>query len=599
MSVTTKTIERKGGDFLIRSTYAEDLFIPEEWNEEQRLIAQSCRDFLEKEVYPRLDRIDSMEQPELMPSLLKKCGGLGLLGTSIPEKYGGLEMDFNTNLLIAEALGSGHSFIVAFSAHTGIGTTPIVYFGTEEQKTKYLPGLASGEKLAAYCLTEPDAGSDVKAGKTKATLSTDKKNYLLNGQKMWISNGGFADILIVFARIEKDEELSAFIVEKDFEGITMNEEEKKMGIKGSSTRQIFFNDCRVPVENRLGERGKGFKMALNILNIGRIKLAAATLGGAKVGISKSIRYANERVQFGKSIGSFGIIKHKLGTMAAKLYAAESAVYRTGQRIENCFNELKEADRDAVLAKMKAVEEFAIECAILKVHSTEMADYVADEAVQIHGGMGFSADGPVERAYRDSRINRIFEGTNEINRMVCIDMLLKKGLQGQLDLMTPALQVQKELVSVPELSSNGDHGTLSCEKKIISNLKKTGLLVAGAAVQKLKAKLKEEQEILMHLADILIEVYLSESAVLRAEKSIHLNGEKESEAQVALARIYLYSALGIVTNAAREAIYAFSEGDEQRMLLLGIKRFTRVDPVNLKEARRKIADLMLKKNEYPF
>jgi len=597
MSITTKTGKIKGGEFLIKETEAEEIFIPEEWNEEQHLIAQSCKDFLQTEVYPKLDKIDSMEYPDLMPSLLKKTGQLGLLGTAIPEKYGGFFMDFNTNLLIAEGLGSSHSFIVAFSAHTGIGTTPILYFGTEEQKSKYLPKLASGELLSAYCLTEPDAGSDANAGKTKAILSEDKKYYLLNGQKMWITNGGFADILIVFAKIENDKYLSAFIVEKKFGGITMNPEEKKMGIKGSSTRQIFFNDCKVPVENLLGEREKGFKIALNILNIGRIKLAAATLGGSKVAIQKSIRYANERKQFGKSIGSFGAIKHKLGEMASRIYAVESAIYRTGQYIQDFYNELLDDNKADSDPAMSAIEEFAIECAILKVHGSEVLDAVVDEAVQIHGGMGFSAEGPIERGYRDSRINRIFEGTNEINRLVTIDMLLKRAMKGHLDLMSPALQVQKELTSIPELGSNGDTSLFATEKKILRNLKKAGLMVAGAAVQKLMHQLKEEQEILMHLAEILIEIYIAESAILRAEKSILLKGQKAGDPQITVSKIYLYRAVDIITKSAKETIYAFTDGDEQRMMLLGLKRFTKIDPYNLKEARRKIADIMLENNDY--
>ncbi len=599
MSVTTKSSKRIGGDFLIREACAEELFIPEEWNEEQRMIAQSCYDFLRTEVNPKLDKIDSMEFPDLMPSLLKKTGQLGLLGTSLPEKYGGFRMDFNTNLLIAEAFGSGHSFIVAFSAHTGIGTTPILYFGTEEQKLKYLPELATGKKLAAYCLTEPEAGSDAKAGRTRARLSADKKYYLLNGQKMWITNGGFADILIVFAKIEEDEELSAFIVEKGFEGITMNPEEKKMGIKGSSTRQIFFNDCPVPVENRLGERGKGFKMALNILNIGRIKLAAATLGGAKISLQKSIHYANERQQFGKTIGSFGIIKHKLGNMAAKTFALESAIYRTGQMIDQNYSDRLVNNEEDALAKMKAIEDFAIECAILKVHGSEILDYIVDESVQIHGGMGFSGEGPVERGYRDARINRIFEGTNEINRMVIIDMILKKGFHGDLDLMSPAMQVQHELASIPTISPNGDSGTFTKEKIVIANLKKTALMIAGAALQKLMERLKEEQEILMHLSDMLIEIFVAESALLRADKLFRIKRTAINDPRCTLARIYLYHAVEMVERSAKETIYAFSEGDELRMLLLGLKRFMKTEPYNLKEARREIANLMLEKNDYPF
>ncbi len=599
MSITTKTEKIKGGGFLIRETDAEEIFIPEEWSEEQRMIKQSCNDFIETEVYPRLDKLDSMEHPDLMPFLLKKTGQLGLLGTAIPEKYGGFYMDFNSNLLIAEGLGSSHSFIVAFSAHTGIGTTPILYFGNEEQKSKYLPKLATGEFMSAYCLTEPDAGSDANAGKTRATLSNDKKYYLLNGQKMWITNGGFADLLIVFAKIENDKYLSAFIVEKNFGGITMNPEEKKMGIKGSSTRQIFFNDCRVPVENLLGEREKGFKIALNILNIGRIKLAAATLGGSKYAIRKSIQYANDRKQFGKSIGTFGAIKHKLGEMASRTFAIESAIYRTGNYIQDYYTDLLEDNNTDTDPAMTAIEEFAIECAILKVHGSEVLDAVIDEAVQIHGGMGFSAEGPVERGYRDSRINRIFEGTNEINRLVTIDMLLKRAMKGHLDLMSPAMAVQKELTSIPEWGHNGDTSVFASEKKILKNLKKAGLMVAGAAVQKLKLQLKEEQEILMSLAEMLIEIYVAESAILRAEKITLSKGEKNAAPQIAMSKIYVYRAVDIITKSAKEAIYAITDGDEQRIMLLGLKRFAKIDPFNLKEARRGIADIMLEKNDYVF
>jgi alkylation response protein AidB-like acyl-CoA dehydrogenase len=597
MTITAEKGRRKGGEFLISDADAKVLFIPEEWNEEQKMIAQSCRDFLQTEVLPRLDKLDSMEYPELMPSLLKKCGQLGLLGTSIPEKYGGFGMDFNTNLLVNEAFGSGHSFIVSFAAHTGIGSMPIYYYGNEEQRKKYLPDLATGNKLAAYCLTEPDAGSDARAGRTRAKLDPVLDCFILNGQKMWITNGGFADILIVFAKIEDDEELSAFIVESDSDGIYMNEEEKKMGIKGSSTRQIFFNDCHVPVENMLGERGKGFKIAMNILNLGRIKLAAATLGGAKSALAKSISYAGERVQFGRTIGSFGIIKHKLGEMAARIYAGESAIYRAGQQIESSYLELLEKKSTDTEAKITALGEFAIECALLKVYGSEMGDFVVDESVQIHGGIGFSAEGPVERGYRDSRINRIFEGTNEINRMVIIDMLIKKAFKGQFDLMGAATQIRRELTSIPDFSQDAEEHFLETEKRTISNLKKATLMVAGAAVSRLMHRLKEEQEILMHLADMVIEIYSAESAMMRAEKI--LNGEEKNIPQLILARICLHHALENVSRSAREAIYAFSEGDEERMLLLGLKRFTKPVSYNLKEMRREMADLMMEKKSYPL
>jgi len=589
----------KGGEFLIRETKAQDVFIPEEWSEEQRMIAQTCQDFLDQEIFPRLEEIDSMEHPGLMPELLDKAGELGLLGTSVPEKYEGFGMNFNTSMLVAEVLGAGHSFAVAISAHTGIGTLPILYYGNEEQKKKYLPKLATGEWKAAYCLTEPDSGSDANSGKTKAVLTEDGQHYIINGQKMWITNGGFADLFIVFAKIGDDKNLSAFIVEKDFGGITMNEEEKKMGIKGSSTRQIFFNDCKVPVENLLSERENGFKIAVNILNIGRIKLGAAAVGACKVVISTAVNYANERKQFGQAISNFGAIKHKLAAMATKTYASESAHYRAGQNIDDAYDSLISQGIDPAQARLKSVEEFAIECAILKVHGSEVLDFVTDEGVQIYGGMGYSADGPMDRAYRDARINRIFEGTNEINRMLSIDMLLKRAMKGSLDLMSPAMAVQQELMSIPDFGAEEDEGLFAQEKNVLQNLKKAGLMVAGAAVQKFMQKLGDEQEILMHLADMLIEGYVAESALLRTEKLAGMKGEENVKMQIDMARIYLYEAVEKAAYSGRQALYAFAEGDEQRMMLMGLKRFTKLQPYNLKEARRRVADYIIDKNQYPF
>jgi alkylation response protein AidB-like acyl-CoA dehydrogenase len=589
----------RGGEFLIRDTQANEIFIPEEFNEEQIMIRQQCRDFLDKEVYNRLDEIDSMKDLALMPSLLDKAGELGLLGTSVPTEYGGFGMDFNTTMLVAEVIGGGHSLAVALSAHTGIGTLPIVYYGNEEQKKKYLPKLATGEWKAAYCLTEPDSGSDANSGKTKATLSSDGKHYVLNGQKMWITNGGFADVYIVFAKIENDKNLSAFIVEKSFGGITMNEEEHKMGIKGSSTRQIFFNDCKVPVENLLSERENGFKIAVNILNIGRIKLGVAAIGGCKRTISLATNYAKERKQFGTSISNFGAIKHKIAEMVTKVFACESACYRAGQNIDDAYNSLVATGMEPSKAKLKSLEDFAIECAILKVHGSEVLDFVVDEGVQIYGGMGYSAEGPMDRAYRDARINRIFEGTNEINRMLTLDMLVKRAMKGSIDLMTPAMSVQKELLSIPDFSTSEEEGIFVKEKKALSNLKKAGLMIAGAAVQKFMMKLSDEQEVLMNLADILIECYVAESTLLRVEKLIDQRGEAAVGIQKDLAMIYLHYAVEKGAAAGKQAITSFAEGDELRLMLMGLRRFTKIEPFNLKEARRRVANQVIEKGEYPF
>jgi alkylation response protein AidB-like acyl-CoA dehydrogenase len=600
MATATETKNAiKGGEFLIRETTAQEIFIPEEWNEEQKMIAQTCREFLEQEVFPRLNEIDSMKDPKLMPSILDKAGALGLLGTSVPQEFGGFGMDFNTTMLVAEVIGGGHSVAVALSAHTGIGTLPILYYGNEEQKKKYIPKLATGEWKAAYCLTEPDSGSDANSGKTKATLSADGKHYVINGQKMWITNGGFADIYVVFAKIDNDKNLSAFIVEKSFGGITMNEEEHKMGIKGSSTRQIFFNDCKVPVENLLSERENGFKIAVNILNVGRIKLGAAAIGGSKMTISLAVNYAKERKQFGTSIANFGAIKHKIAEMVTRVFASESACYRAGQNIDDAYNALIAGGMDSSKARLKSLEEFAIECAILKVHGSEVLDFVVDEGVQIYGGMGFSAEGPMDRAYRDARINRIFEGTNEINRMLTIDMLLKRAMKGQIDLMNPAMAVQKDLMAIPDFGASDDEGVFSKEKKVIANLKKAGLMVAGSAVQKFMMKLSDEQEVLMNLADMLIELYVAESTLLRVEKLIGIRGEQNCQIEKEMAMIYLHHALDKATVAGREAIYAFATGDELRLMLLGIKRFTKAEPYNLKEARRKVANYVIEKGAYPF
>ncbi len=599
MIATDNKASIKGGEFLIKDTDASQVFIPEEFTEEQQMIAATCREFLEREIWPRLNEIDKAESPALMSSLMDKAGELGLLGTSVPEEYGGFGMNFNTSMLVAEATGAGHSFSVALSAHTGIGTLPIVYYGNDEQKAKYLPKLATGEWKAAYCLTEPDSGSDANSGKTKARLTEDGQHYVLNGQKMWITNGGFADLYIVFGKIDDDKNLSAFIVERSYEGITMNEPEHKLGIKGSDTRQVFFTDVKVPVENLLSERGNGFKIAVNILNIGRIKLGVAVVGGAKQTVNDAVRYANERKQFGITISRFGAIKHKLGEMAVKIYASESASYRAGQNIDDAIEDLKAGGMDDATAKLKALEQFAIECAIMKVHGSEVLDYVVDEGVQVYGGMGYSADAPMERAYRDARINRIFEGTNEINRMLVVDMLLKRAMKGELDLMGPAMGIAKEIMSIPDFSSDDDETLFAAEKKVLKNLKKAVLMVAGAAAQKFMAKLSHEQEILMNLADMAIEVYVAESVLLRVEKLIGIKGEGALSLQKDLALTYLHEAVEKVANAGRAAITSFADGDELRVMLMGLKRFTKVEPMNLKDARRRVADAMIAENKYVF
>ncbi|MGA0557014.1 acyl-CoA dehydrogenase family protein [Larkinella sp. VNQ87] len=599
MIATEPKASLKGGEFLIKETDAAQVFIPEEFTEEQQMIAATCREFLEREIWPRLDEIDHAKSPELIASLMDKAGELGLLGTSVPEEFGGFGMNFNTSMLVTEVTGAGHSFSVALSAHTGIGTLPIVYYGNDEQKAKYLPKLATGEWKAAYCLTEPDSGSDANSGKTKAKLSDDGKYYLINGQKMWITNGGFADVLIVFAKIDEDKNLSAFIVEKDFGGITMNEPEHKMGIKGSDTRQLFFNDCPVPTENLLSTRGNGFKIAVNILNIGRIKLGTAAVGGAKAVINNAIRYANERKQFGTSLATFGAIKHKLAEMAVKAYACETACYRAGQNIDDLIESLKASGLSDADAKLKALEQFAIECAMMKVHGSEMLDYVVDEGVQVYGGMGYSADAPMDRAYRDARINRIFEGTNEINRMLTIDMILKRTMKGELDLMGPAMAVSKEILSIPDFSADEEDVLFAAEKKVLRNLKKAVLMVAGAAVQKFMMKLSDEQEILMNLADMVIELYVAESVLLRVEKLIGQQGEAAVALPKDLALVYLHEAVEKVNNAGRAAITSFAEGDELRVMLMGLKRFTKIEPMNLKDARRRIADAMIAENKYIF
>jgi alkylation response protein AidB-like acyl-CoA dehydrogenase len=587
----------KGGEFIIRNTSPHEIFTPEEWSEEQRMIAQMCDDFIHQEIAPNIERIDAME-PGLMETLLEKAGELGLLGLSVPEDLGGMGLDFKTSLLAAERLGKGYSFSVAYGAHTGIGTLPLLYYGNEAQKQKYIPKLASGEWKASYCLTEPGSGSDANSGKTKATLSTDGTHYILNGQKMWITNGGFANFMTVFAKIDEDENLSAFLVEADSEGISLNPEEKKMGIKGSSTRQVFYNNVKVPVDNLLSERGNGFKIAMNILNIGRIKLAGGVLGGAKETINESIHYATQREQFGRSISKYGAIRYKLAEQAIRTFVLESATYRAAQNIDDAIDALIASGMDKGKATLKGIEQFAAECAALKVAGSECLDYVVDEAVQIYGGMGYSAESPVERAYRDSRINRIFEGTNEINRMLTVDMILRRAMKGELDLMGPAMKIASELMSIPDMSGLPE-GIFGNEYKALEGFKKTILMVAGSAVQKLMMTLAKEQEVLMNIADIAIWTYQAESVMLRVEKIIEKQGEEAAAVHIAMAKTYVYDSADRIEKAAKDAINSFAEGDEARMMLMGLKRFTKTEYFNPKAARQLIAETLIAANKYPF
>lgn len=597
MSTATEKTHLKGGEFLIKETLAEDVFIPEDWDEEQLMIAKTCEDFVNQKVVPILDRIDAQEEG-LMVKLINEAGELGMLGVSVPEEYGGFGKDFTTAMLVSEKTGPGASFSVAVSAHTGIGTLPILYYGNDEQKSKYIPRLASGEWKGAYCLTEPGAGSDANSGKTRATLSADGKYYLINGQKMWITNAGFADVFTVFAKIDDDENLSAFIVEKGFEGLSLNPEEHKMGIKGSSTRQVFFNDCKVPVENLLSERGNGFKIAVNILNLGRIKLGGAAVGAAKHVITNTVHYANEREQFGRPIAKYGAIRYKMAEQAIKAFATESAIYRASQNIEDAIHALIEGGMEPSNAKLKGTEQFAIEAAIIKVHASEALDYIVDEGVQVYGGMGYSAEAPMDRAYRDSRINRIFEGTNEINRMLTVDMMLKRGMKGELDLMGPAQNVANELMAIPDFNTE-EEALFTKEKKYIANFKKAVLLVAGAAVQKLMMNLAKEQEVLMFLADMLIETYASESTLLRVEKLAGQRGEEAVKDQIDMMQVYIRDAADRIFKAGKEALNAFAEGDERRMMMVGLKRWTKVEDINTTAARRRIAGKLIEQNRYCF
>ncbi len=587
----------KGGEFLIKETTANEIFIPEEFNEEQKMMAQSCREFTEKEVIPVVAQLDKHDR-ELLTKLMKGAGELGLRGISVPEEYEGFGLNFVSSMLAAEEMGKSFSFAVAYSAHTGIGTLPILYYGTEEQKKKYIPKLATGEYIGAYCLTEPDAGSDANSGKSKAKLSADGKHYILNGVKMWITNGGVADVLIVFAKIDDDKNLSAFIVDAISEGIEIGPDEEKMGIKGSSTVQIYFNDVKVPVENLLGERDGGFKIALNILNLGRIKLGAATIGAAKGVAEYAISYANERKQFGKTIGNFKAIQYKLAEMAIRIFASESLTYRASQNIDDAILSLTKSGMSKEEATIEGMRQFSIESSISKVACSEALDYTVDEGVQIYGGMGYSAETHVERAFRDARINRIFEGTNEINRMVIVGELLKRGFKGELDLLTPAQEVAKELMGIPDFSPPSSD-FFEEKKKLIEKFKKAILMVSGAAIQKFMQTLDEEQELLFNAANMLIETYAAESMLLRVEKLVEKLGEEKASLYKDMLDVYMYDAAYRINKEGVDAVNSFAEGDEQMGMLMGMKRYTKVQPVNVRLVRRRIAEKLLEENKYCF
>ena len=579
-----------GGSFLIQPSVPDNTFTPEDFNEEQQMITQMCEEFLDKEVLPHIVDID-LQKNNIMPDLLDKAGALGLLGVSFPEEYGGLGKDFVTATLVNEHLGGGHSFAVAMAAHTGIGSLPILYFGTDAQKAKYIPKLATGEMKGAYALTEPGSGSDALAAKTTATPSADGKTYTLNGQKIWITNSGFADVFTVFAKIDGDK-FSAFIVDRNTPGMSLGEEEHKMGIKGSSTRQVFFENCIVPADNLLGEIGKGHIIAFNILNIGRLKLCAAAMGGARHALDISVKYAKTREQFKTPIANFGAIQHKLAEMTIKIFAADTSLYRTASWVDLKEQELHAAGKEDAL--LGAAEEYAIECAMLKVLGSEALDYVVDEGVQIHGGNGFSDEYNISRAYRDSRINRIFEGTNEINRLLILDMYLKRAMKGRIDLMKPAMAVQQELMSIPDFGE--DDTPFAAELKAIANFKKAILMCAGAAAQQLMMQLEHEQEVLMYLADMAIDTFQTESVVLRAMKMTE-SGHKNAGIATDIARTFLYDAADRINHAGKAAVNSFAEGDTQRMMLLGVKRFTKVASYNTKEARRRIAGKLIEEGKY--
>ncbi|MCX6333339.1 MAG: acyl-CoA dehydrogenase family protein [Bacteroidia bacterium] len=585
----------KSGEFLVTDIEAKDVFIPEEFNEEQKMIAQTCRDFLDAEVYPNMSNLEKGDR-ELMKSILKKSGELGLMGISVPEEFGGFGQSFVTQMLAAETTGAGYSFSVAYMAHCGIGTLPIMYYGNKDQRERYVTKLATGELLGSYCLTEPGAGSDANSGKSNAKLSEDGKHYILNGQKMWITNAGFADTQVVFAKIDNDRVLSAFIVERNFPGVVVGPDEHKMGIKGSSTAQIYYTDVKVPVENLLGKRGEGFRIALSILHMGRLKLGANVLGAAKKTITDSVKYANERKQFGVLISTFGAIKHKLASQVIRLFASESAVYRVSHDVDKMMENIKGDCGDYGRTAIESISHYAVEAAILKVFGSEMLDFIADEAVQIHGGMGYSAELDVERGYRDSRINRIFEGTNEINRLLVVDTAMKRAMKGEFDLFGKAEALFNNLDKITDGAVDGEN--YSAEKSwYIGNFKKAILICIHGAVKQFDKKLINEQEVLNNIADMMMETYVSESLMLRIDKLETMKGNRAVYRNIL--DVNVYDTAEIVRKSAHDAVNSFASPEKAPAILKVIDILTEVRGINVKDARRMIADKLIEDNSYKF
>lgn len=593
----------KGGEFIIKETNSADIFITEEFTEEQQMMKDAVTEFVDREIWPNKERFEHKDYA-FTKEIMQKAGELGFLGISVPEAYSGMGMGFVSTLLVCDYIsGATGSLSTAYGAHTGIGTMPILLYGNEAQKQKYIPKLATGEWFGAYCLTEPEAGSDANSGKTKAVISDDGKYYTISGQKMWISNAGFCSLMIVFARIKNDKNITAFIIEYDPNnpnGIILGEEEDKLGIHSSSTRQVFYNETKVPIENMLGDRGEGFKIALNSLNVGRIKLAAGCMDAQRRVITEAVKYANERVQFNTKIANFGAIKFKLAEMATKAYVSESAIYRAGKDIQNKIDELLAAGKSHQEAELFGVEEYAIECAMLKVYVSEAVQYTADEGIQIFGGMGFSKDTPMESAWRDARIARIYEGTNEINRLLTVGMLLKKAFKGELDLMTPAMEIGNSLFGIPSFETPDYSVLFAEEKEMIAKLKKAFLMVAGKAVQTYGMELEKHQQLILAAAEIMMEIYMAESTILKTEKLVAMTSEKACEANIAMAKLNLFNAVELSSKKGKEAIVSFSEGDEQRVMLMGLKRFTKYNNLpNAIALRNTIADKVIEENKYCF